>query len=97
MAKRKTTKKVVNAKDRKHRKVFKGVVVSAKMNHTVTVDVQRKYLHPLYKKQVISDKKYHAADPKGICHEGDVVKIVETRPISKTVCYRVLEVSVKAK
>lgn len=82
---------------RKHRKMFKGVVVSTKMNHTVTVDVQRKYLHPLYKKQVISDKKYHAADPNGICHVGDTVRIVETRPISKTVCYRVLEVTVKAK
>ena len=47
--------------------------------------------------QVISDKKYHAADPKGLCSLGDVVRIVETRPISKTVCYRVQTVIRKAK
>ena len=83
--------------ERTSRKTFRGVVVSTKMNKTVTVDVQRKFLHPLYRKQVISDKKYHAADPKGICGLGDVVRIVETRPISKTVCYRVQNVIRKAK
>ena len=83
--------------ERKGRKTFQGVVVSTKMNKTVTVDVQRKFLHPLYRKQVISDKKYHAADPKSICGVGDVVRIVETRPISKTVCYRVESVVRKAK
>lgn len=82
---------------RTSRKTFRGVVVSTKMNKTVTVDVQRKFLHPLYRKQVISDKKYHAADPKSICGVGDVVRIVETRPISKTVCYRVESVIRKAK
>lgn len=83
--------------ERTSRKTFRGVVVSTKMNKTVTVDVQRKFLHPLYRKQVISDKKYHAADPKSICGVGDVVKIIETRPISKTVCYRVESVIRKAK
>ena len=83
--------------ERTSRKTFRGVVVSTKMNKTVTVDVQRKFLHPLYRKQVISDKKYHAADPKSICGVGDVVRIVETRPISKTVCYRVESVVRKAK
>ena len=82
---------------RNRRKVIKGVVISTKMNKTITVDVQRKFLHPLYKKQVISNKKYHVSDPKQIAHVGDVVKIVETRPISKTVCYRVLSVAEKAK
>ena len=83
--------------ERTSRKTFQGVVVSTKMNKTVTVDVQRKFLHPLYRKQVISNKKYHAADPKSICDLGDVVRIVETRPISKTVCYRVESVVRKAK
>ncbi len=78
------------------RKIFKGRVVSTKMNKTVTVSVQRKFLHPLYKKQVIADKKYHARDEKGVCQVGDVVKIVETRPLAKTVHYRVLKVDVKA-
>lgn len=83
--------------ERTSRKTFRGVVVSTKMNKTVTVDVQRKFLHPLYRKQVISDKKYHATDPKSICGVGDVVRIIETRPISKTVCYRVESVIRKAK
>jgi len=83
--------------ERTSRKTFRGVVVSTKMNKTVTVDVQRKFLHPLYRKQVISNKKYHAADPKSTCGVGDVVRIVETRPISKTVCYRVESVVRKAK
>lgn len=79
------------------RKVFKGVVASTKMQKTVIVSVQRKFLHPLYKKQVIMDKKYHARDEKGICQVGDKVKIVETRPYAKTVFYRVLAVTEKAK
>lgn len=83
--------------ERNRRKTFRGTVVSTKMNKTVTVVVQRKFLHPLYRKQVISDKKYHATDPKGLCSLGDVVRIVETRPISKTVCYRVQTVIRKAK
>ena len=83
--------------ERTSRKTFRGVVISTKMNKTVTVDVQRKFLHPLYRKQVISDKKYHVADPKSICGVGDLVRIVETRPISKTVCYRVESVIRKAK
>lgn len=89
--------KQTNKIERTKRKTFRGVVISTKMNKTVTVDVQRKFLHPLYRKQVISNKKYHAADPKTICSLGDVVKIVETRPISKTVCYRVESVVRKAK
>ena len=87
----------MNKIQRTRRKTFRGVVVSTKMNKTITVDVQRKFLHPLYRKQVISNKKYHVADPKSICGLGDVVRIVETRPISKTVCYRVQTVIRKAK
>lgn len=80
-----------------HRKLLKGTVISTKMTKVVTVDVQRKFLHPLYKKQVISNKKYHAADLKGECKVGDVVKIIETRPLAKTVNYRILNIVSKAK
>ncbi len=83
--------------ERTRRKTFRGVVVSTKMNKTITVDVQRKFLHPLYHKQVISNKKYHVADPKSTCGVGDTVRIIETRPISKTVCYRVQSIIRKAK
>ena len=83
--------------ERTSRKTFRGVVVSTKMNKTITVDVQRKFLHPLYHKQVISNKKYHVADPKSTCGVGDTVRIIETRPISKTVCYRVQSIIRKAK
>ncbi len=82
---------------RNRRKLLKGTVISTKMTKTVTVDVERKFLHPLYKKQVVVNKKFHAADPKGICKVGDIVRIVETRPLSKTVTYRVLKVLVNAK
>ncbi len=88
---------MTNTINRNHRKTFKGVVVSTKMDKTITVDVQRKFLHPLYKKQVISNKKYHVSDPQKLCAVGDTVRIVETRPISKTVCYRVLNIVTKAK
>jgi small subunit ribosomal protein S17 len=67
------------------------------MAKTVTVEVERKNLHPRYKKLVITHKKYHAHDETGIAKLGDKVRIVETRPISKTKFYRVQSVLVKAK
>ncbi|MDR1991791.1 MAG: 30S ribosomal protein S17 [Mycoplasmataceae bacterium] len=82
---------------RRFRKIFTGIVVSTKMTKTVTVKVERKNLHPRYKKLVITHKKYHAHDEKGIAQLGDKVRIVETRPLSKTKFYRVLSVLVKAK
>jgi small subunit ribosomal protein S17 len=83
--------------NRNARKVFTGIVVSTKMAKTVTVEVERKNLHPRYKKLVITHKKYHAHDEEGIAKMGDRVRIVETRPISKTKFYRVQTVLVKAK
>ena len=83
--------------ERNSRKVFAGVVVSTKMNKTIVVEVERKYLHPLYKKQVISHKKYHVHDEKQEAKVGDTVRIVETRPISKTKFYRLQKITVKAK
>ncbi len=83
--------------ERNSRKVFAGIVVSTKMNKTIVVEVERKYLHPLYKKQVISHKKYHVHDEKQEAKVGDAVRIIETRPISKTKFYRLQKITVKAK
>ncbi len=73
------------------RKVRVGVVVSDKADKTVTVRVERQYAHPLYGKQVARSKKFHAHDEENECRTGDVVRIVETRPISKTKRWRVAE------
>ncbi len=83
--------------ERNARKVFSGIVVSTKMNKTIVVNVERKYLHPLYKKQVISHKKYHVHDEKQEAKVGDFVRIIETRPISKTKFYRLQKIVTKAK
>ncbi len=83
--------------ERNTRKVFSGIVVSTKMNKTIVVNVERKYLHPLYKKQVISHKKYHVHDEKQEAKVGDFVRIIETRPISKTKFYRLQKIVTKAK
>ncbi len=67
------------------RRVLEGVVVSAqKTKNTVIVKVSRKFMHPVYKKVVSASKKYAAHDAAGACNEGDIVSIVESRPISKT-------------
>jgi small subunit ribosomal protein S17 len=74
-----------------------GRVVSDKMNKTVTVLVERKVKHPLYGKFVSRSKKYHAHDEKNEFHPGDLVLIEETRPLSKTKAWRVVELIEKAK
>lgn len=69
-----------------------GRVVSDKMMKTVTVLVERKVKHPLYDKVVVRSKKYHAHDADQIAKAGDVVEIEETRPIAKTVAWKVTRV-----
>ena len=66
------------------KRVLEGVVVSDKQNKTVTVLVERRFTHPLLKKTVRRSKKYHAHDEDNGCKVGDLVKIEEHRPISKT-------------
>ena len=66
------------------RKVLTGTVVSNKMDKTVVVRVERTFRHPLYGKVVRTHNKYHAHDEDNACKEGDVVRIRETRPMSKT-------------
>jgi small subunit ribosomal protein S17 len=74
-----------------------GRVVSDKMNKTVTVLVERKVKHPLYGKFVSRSKKYHAHDEKNEFHPGDLVLIEETRPLSRTKTWKVVELIEKAK
>ena len=76
---------------RARRKTRRGVVVSDKQQRTVTVLVERKFPHPLYGKQQTRTKKYHAHDENDEYQVGDVVRIVETRPLSKTKRWRVVE------
>lgn len=71
-------------------KTFIGRVVSTKMDQTAVVAVETKKIHPLYKKRVKKTKKYPAHDELGV-KEGDLVKIVETRPISKTKKWKIVE------
>lgn len=76
---------------RKGRKVRVGVVVSDKMDKTVTVSVERQFAHPLYGKGMRRTKKYHAHDENNEYRVGDTVRITETRPLSKMKRWRVLE------
>ena len=69
-----------------------GVVTSDKMNQTVTVMIERKIKHPLYKKYIKKSTNIHAHDPDNKCQQGDLVKIAECRPISKTKSWKVVEI-----
>jgi len=74
-----------------------GKVVSDKMQKTIVVQVQRTYRHPIYQKVMRGNKKYYAHDEKETANVGDVVRIVETRPLSKTKRWRLAEVLQKGK
>jgi small subunit ribosomal protein S17 len=79
------------------RKTRIGVVTSNKMAKTITVEVERKVKHPIYGKFVKKTSKFHAHDDKDECSIGDVVRIMETRPLSKTKRWRLVEVVEKVK
>ena len=83
--------------ERNLRKTRTGIVTSDKMDKTITVAIERKVKHPIYGKVVKKTTKFHAHDEKGECTIGDVVKIMETRPLSKTKRWRLVEVVEKAK
>ncbi|RMG66794.1 MAG: 30S ribosomal protein S17 [Nitrospirae bacterium] len=74
------------------RKVFVGKVISDRMDKTVTVAVTRLYKHPLYKKYIKRTTKFKAHDAENKCKMGDTVKIIESRPLSKTKRWVVLEI-----
>ena len=73
-----------------------GIVVSAKMEKTISVLVERRIRHPLYGKYIKQSKKIHADDPRNECEEGDMVTIEETKPISKTKAWKLTSVDRKA-
>ena len=82
---------------RNNRRTKIGIVISDKMDKTVTVSIEWKEKHPIYGKFVRKTKKYHAHDEKNECQIGDTVRIMETRPLSKTKRWRVVEIVEKAK
>jgi small subunit ribosomal protein S17 len=83
--------------DRHQRKARVGVVVSNKMTKTVVVKVHRQVVHPKYGRTMRTSNRFAAHDEKSECRVGDVVRIMETRPLSKTKRWRVIEVVTKAK
>jgi len=79
-----------------HKMIRSGVVVSAKADKTVVVKVERKFQHPLYNRTVKQTAKFMAHDETNVCAIGDVVRIVESRPLSKRKRWMVLEITQKA-
>lgn len=74
-----------------------GVVTSNKMEKSIVVSEVTRVKHPMYGKFVLKTKKYVAHDEKNDCNIGDTVKIMETRPLSKTKCWRLVEIIERAK
>ena len=84
-------------RQRNLRKQRTGVVVSARMNKSIVVAIERKVKHPVYGKYVKKTSKFVAHDEQNQSKQGDKVKIMETRPLSKTKRWRLLEIIEKAK
>ncbi len=83
--------------ERNRRKVYRGRVVSDKMDKTITVAVDTRKKHPLYGKRVKYTKKFKAHDELNTAKEGDIVVIMETRPLSKTKRFRLVNIAEKAR
>ena len=83
--------------ERKMRKTRTGIVTSNKMDKTITIKVERKVIHPMYGKFLNKSKKYTAHDETNECNEGDLVRIMETRPLSKNKRWRLVEIIERAK
>ncbi|MBQ3735224.1 MAG: 30S ribosomal protein S17 [Bacteroidales bacterium] len=83
--------------ERNNRKVREGIVVSDKMDKSIVIKVERKMKHPIYGKFLKRTTKFMAHDEKNECRIGDRVRIMETRPLSKNKCWRLIEIVEKAK
>ena len=83
--------------ERNNRKVREGIVVSDKMDKSSVIKVERKMKHPIYGKFLKRSTKFMAHDEKNECRIGDRVRIMETRPLSKNKCWRLIEIVEKAK
>lgn len=73
-----------------------GEVVSDKMDKTVVVLIKREFAHPLYKKKIIRSRRIKAHDEHNKCRKGDIVRVIETRPLSKEKTWRVAQVLIPA-
>lgn len=85
-----------NTIERSQRKERTGEVVSSKMQKTIVVSVKRRFPHPQFKKVVTTFKKFYAHDEKSEARVGDIVRIEETRPLSKTKRWRLVEIVERA-
>jgi small subunit ribosomal protein S17 len=83
--------------ERNFRKVREGVVVSNKMTKSIVVEVERRFKHPKYGKFMRKTSRFMAHDENQECHIGDTVRIMETRPLSKNKCWRLVEIIERAK
>lgn len=92
-----TEEETASSADRNSRKERIGVVESAKMDKTITVSVRRQMKHPMYGKYLERSSKHMAHDEDEQANEGDTVRIMETRPISKNKRWRLVEVIERAK
>lgn len=91
------TEQTAENTERGNRKTRVGKVIGIKMDKTAIVTVERRVAHALYSKQVARTKKYYVHDEENAAREGDVVRIVETRPLSKLKRWRLVEIVEKAK
>lgn len=82
--------------EKKRRQIKEGRVVSNKMDKTIVVRVDYLKPHPLYRKIIRKTKKFHAHDAENVCQIGDIVRIEETRPLSKTKSWQLLEIVQRA-
>ena len=83
--------------DRNQRKVREGTVVSTAMDKTAVVVMKRRLRHPVYGKYVTKDKKFYVHDEENQCQVGDLIRIMETRPLSKLKRWRLVEILERAK
>ena len=80
----------------RRKRVLVGRVVSNRMQKTIVVQIERRQLHPLYKKYITRTKKIKAHDETNQCTIGDLVRVIESRPLSKDKCWRLVEILEKA-
>ena len=85
------------SEERNARKMRQGVVVSAGNDKTIVVQIEERKPHPVYKKMMVTTKKFHAHDEKNEAGVGDTVHIMETRPLSKMKRWRLVQIVEKAK
>ena len=87
---------IVESKAKKYKRELEGIVVSDKMDKTVVIKVEIRQKHPLYGKTISKNKRYKVHDEKNECAEGDLIRVIECRPISKDKKFRLIKILKKA-